>query len=122
MAGQLINVTVYTDPADIRCAATLDALGVAGIKHEVIDINVDEKALEVVRGLGYFETPVVVTSVGVHWDGLRQDKIDILVLLEVEAQRIAPYFVLAGVDFHDHLKRLNSSFDVIRKARGGMAT
>ena len=41
----------------------------------VIDMSVDAEALELVKGLGYLQAPVVVTDED-HWSGFRPDKIN----------------------------------------------
>lgn len=69
-----MTVTVYTKPSCVQCNATYRALDSKGIEYEVLDLSVDENALEHVKGLGYQQAPVVVTDED-HWSGFRPDKI-----------------------------------------------
>lgn len=72
-----MNVTVYSKPACVQCTATYRALDRKGVNYEVIDISVDEDALQTVKGLGYMQLPVVVAGPD-HWAGFRPDKISAL--------------------------------------------
>ncbi|WVT76062.1 glutaredoxin-like protein NrdH (plasmid) [Sinorhizobium chiapasense] len=72
-----MNVTVYSKPACVQCTATYRALDRQGVSYEVIDISVDQDALETVKGLGYMQLPVVVAGPE-HWAGFRPDKISTL--------------------------------------------
>lgn len=72
-----MNVTVYSKPACVQCTATYRALDRKGVNYEVIDISVDEDALQTVKGLGYMQLPVVVAGPE-HWAGFRPDKISAL--------------------------------------------
>ncbi|KSV62098.1 glutaredoxin [Sinorhizobium sp. Sb3] len=72
-----MNVTVYSKPACVQCTATYRALDRQGVNYEVIDISVDQDALETVKGLGYMQLPVVVAGPE-HWAGFRPDKISAL--------------------------------------------
>ncbi|OCP18268.1 MULTISPECIES: glutaredoxin-like protein NrdH [unclassified Ensifer] len=72
-----MNVTVYSKPACVQCTATYRALDRQGVNYEVIDISIDEDALETVKGLGYMQLPVVVAGPD-HWAGFRPDKISTL--------------------------------------------
>jgi glutaredoxin-like protein NrdH len=69
-----MTVTVYTKPSCVQCNATYRALDSKGIEYEVLDLSVDESALERVKGLGYQQAPVVITDED-HWSGFRPDKI-----------------------------------------------
>ncbi|MDR5699535.1 glutaredoxin-like protein NrdH [Agromyces aerolatus] len=69
-----MTVTVYTKPSCVQCNATYRALDSKGIEYEVLDLSVDESALEHVKGLGYQQAPVVITDED-HWSGFRPDKI-----------------------------------------------
>lgn len=71
------QVTVYTKPSCVQCNATYRAMDNKGIEYEVIDLSVDDQALETVKALGYLQAPVVITNEG-HWSGFRPDKIDAL--------------------------------------------
>ncbi|WGD37117.1 glutaredoxin-like protein NrdH [Lysinibacter sp. HNR] len=68
-------ITVYTKPSCVQCTATYRALDKKGIDYEILDLSVDEKALETVKELGYLQAPVVVAD-DEHWSGFRPDKID----------------------------------------------
>src|SRR5699024_9476042 len=70
----IMSVTVYTKPACVQCNATYKALDKAGVEYEVVDISVDEAALEYVMALGYLQAPVVVAGED-HWSGFRPDRI-----------------------------------------------
>ncbi len=72
-----MNVTVYSKPACVQCTATYRALDRKGVNYEVIDISIDEDALQTVKGLGYMQLPVVVAGPE-HWAGFRPDKISAL--------------------------------------------
>ena len=68
-------VTVYSKPSCVQCNATYRALDKAGVEYEKVDMSQDLEALELVKGLGYLEAPVVVTADD-HWGGFRPDKIE----------------------------------------------
>lgn len=72
-----MSITVYSKPACIQCVATYRALDQRGISYDVVDISEDADALNVVRGLGYMQVPVIMTSDD-HWSGFRPDKINTL--------------------------------------------
>lgn len=69
-----MSVTVYSKPACVQCDATYRALDRKGIEYSVVDITQDTAALEMVRGLGYLQAPVVVAG-DAHWSGFRPDRI-----------------------------------------------
>lgn len=73
-----MSVTVYSKPACVQCDATYRALDKKGIEYSVVDISQDAEALELVRGLGYLQAPVVVADDS-HWSGFRPDRIKALV-------------------------------------------
>lgn len=68
-------VTVYSKPMCVQCNATYRALDKAVVEYEKVDMSQDLEALELVKGLGYLEAPVVVTADD-HWGGFRPDKIE----------------------------------------------
>lgn len=70
-------ITVYTKPSCVQCTATYRALDNKGIAYEVLDLSVDENALDAVKALGYLQAPVVITDEE-HWSGFRPDKINAL--------------------------------------------
>lgn len=73
------RVTVYsTGPSCIRCTMTCRCLQSAGIPFEVVDVTVDNAALQFVSDeLGYSEAPVVIVAGEPphHWSGFRPDLI-----------------------------------------------
>jgi glutaredoxin-like protein NrdH len=71
----IVAITVYSKPSCVQCTATYRALDKKGLEYEVLDVSIDEQALETVRGLGYMQAPVVVTEDG-HWSGFRPDRIE----------------------------------------------
>lgn len=73
-----MTITVYSKPSCVQCNATYRALEQSGIPYQVIDLSLDELALQTVRGLGYLQVPVVVAGDD-HWAGFRPDKIKALV-------------------------------------------
>lgn len=77
-----MSITVYSKPACVQCDATYRALDKKGIDYTIVDISADPDALEMVRGLGYLQAPVVVAGDD-HWSGFRPDQISAL------AQKIA---------------------------------
>ncbi|MGG7465604.1 MULTISPECIES: glutaredoxin-like protein NrdH [unclassified Plantibacter] len=68
-------ITVYTKPSCVQCTATYRALDKKGIEYNILDLSVDEGALEQVKALGYLQAPVVITEED-HWSGFRPDKIE----------------------------------------------
>lgn len=77
-----MSITVYSKPACVQCDATYRALDKKGIEYAIVDISADVEALEMVRGLGYLQAPVVVAG-DEHWSGFRPDQINAL------AERVA---------------------------------
>ncbi len=57
-----MSITVYSKPACVQCDATYRALDKKGIEYSVVDISQDAEALELVRGLGYLQAPVVIAG------------------------------------------------------------
>lgn len=72
-----MSITVYSKPACVQCDATYRALDKKGIEYTIVDISADAEALEMVRGLGYLQAPVVVAG-NEHWSGFRPDQINAL--------------------------------------------
>jgi glutaredoxin-like protein NrdH len=72
-----MSITVYSKPACVQCDATYRALDKKGIAYSVVDISQDAEALELVRGLGYLQAPVVIAG-DEHWSGFRPDQINAL--------------------------------------------
>lgn len=69
-----MSVTVYSKPACVQCDATYRALDKRGIDYSIVDISQDPGALEMVRGLGYLQAPVVIAG-DTHWSGYRPERI-----------------------------------------------
>lgn len=69
-----MEITVYSKPACVQCEGTYRALDRKGLEYRVVDITKNAEALEMVRGLGYLQAPVVVAG-NTHWSGFRPDKI-----------------------------------------------
>lgn len=79
------NVTVYTKPACVQCAATKKALDKAGVLgYRLVDITEDSDARDFVMSLGYTSAPVVVAG-DEHWSGFRPDRIKVVVNRAVSA-------------------------------------
>ncbi|EJK79955.1 glutaredoxin-like protein NrdH [Agrobacterium sp. SHOUNA12C] len=72
-----MSITVYSKPACVQCTATTRALDRHGIDYRIIDVSIDDAALELVQGLGYRQVPVVVAGEQ-HWAGFRPDMISAL--------------------------------------------
>lgn len=83
-----MTITVFSKPACVQCDATYRALNKHGLDFEVVDISVDEQALESVKALGYQQAPVVFAG-GDHWSGFRPDKIKALVPMVAAAAATA---------------------------------
>ncbi|PFG43955.1 ribonucleoside-diphosphate reductase class Ib glutaredoxin subunit [Isoptericola jiangsuensis] len=79
-----MSVTVYSKPACVQCDATYRALDRKGVEYTVVDITQDAEALEMVRGLGYLQAPVVVAGEE-HWSGFRPDRISSVAAQAVSA-------------------------------------
>lgn len=79
-----MSITVYSKPACVQCDATYRALDKKGIEYTIVDISQDTEALEMVRGLGYMQAPVVVAG-DTHWSGFRPDQINSLAAAGVTA-------------------------------------
>jgi glutaredoxin-like protein NrdH len=69
-----MSITVYSKPACVQCTATTRALAAKGLSYELVDLTLDEAAMERVTGLGYRQVPVVMAGDD-HWAGFRPDKI-----------------------------------------------
>lgn len=71
------SIVVYSKPACVQCDWTYKSLDKEGLPYTVIDISEDNEALQLVRGLGYLQAPVVVVG-DEHWSGFSPDKIKAL--------------------------------------------
>lgn len=69
------KVTVLSQPGCVQCDATARALTKRGIDFIKVDVSGNAEAVELARGLGYLQVPVVVTPDGDHWSGFRPDRI-----------------------------------------------
>lgn len=72
-----MSVIVYSQPACVQCVATYKALEQKGIKFQIVDLSLDDEAMQRVRNLGYKQVPVVIAG-DEHWSGFRPDKISSL--------------------------------------------
>ena len=79
-----MSITVYSKPACVQCVATYRALDQRGIAYNVVDISENADALNMVRGLGYMQVPVIMTGED-HWSGFRPDKINTILRETVAA-------------------------------------
>ena len=59
-------LTVYVLPGCVNCTATTGALDAAGVTYRLVELVLDEKAVEYVLQLGYTETPIVTVGTA-HW-------------------------------------------------------
>jgi len=83
-----MSITVYSKPACVQCDATYRALDKRGLDYTIVDISQDAQALEMVRGLGYLQAPVVVAG-DTHWSGFRPDQITALAAQVSESAAVA---------------------------------
>lgn len=72
-----MTITVYSKPACVQCTATTRALDARGLSYDLIDLTLDDAAMQMVQGLGYRQAPVVVAGEA-HWAGFRPDLISAL--------------------------------------------
>lgn len=69
-----MDIVVYSKPQCVQCTATVKALKAKGIAHKVIDLTLDNSAMQSVQSMGYRQAPVVVAGEK-HWSGFRPDMI-----------------------------------------------
>ncbi|MGX1926654.1 glutaredoxin-like protein NrdH [Vibrio sp. NH-7] len=69
-----MDIVVYSKPQCVQCTATVKALKAKGISHKVIDLTLDNSAMQSVQSMGYRQAPVVVAGAK-HWSGFRPDMI-----------------------------------------------
>lgn len=69
-----MDIIVYSKPQCVQCNATVRALEAKGITHKVVDLTLDNAAMESVQSMGYRQAPVVVAG-ATHWSGFRPDMI-----------------------------------------------
>lgn len=67
-------LTVYVLPGCGQCALTSRALTDAGLSYVVVDLAIDEQAVETLKQLGYTTTPIVVAET-TSWGGHQPAKI-----------------------------------------------
>lgn len=72
-----MTVTVFSKPSCVQCDATYRALDKHNVAYRTVDITEDAEALDMVRGLGYLQAPVVMAG-DEHWSGYRPDRISSL--------------------------------------------
>ncbi|KAA8677276.1 glutaredoxin-like protein NrdH [Vibrio gigantis] len=72
-----MDIVVYSKPQCVQCTATVKALQSKGIEHTVVDLTLDEAAMERIQSMGYRQAPVVVAN-DRHWSGFRPDMISSL--------------------------------------------
>ncbi len=71
-------ITVYTRPDCQPCKATKRTLEQLKAAYTLVDVTEHPEALDLIRGLGYLQAPVVVARVGdeeFHWGGFSPDKL-----------------------------------------------
>lgn len=71
-------VTVYTNPNCVQCEQTKRYLNLHEVGYSTVDMSTDEKALEMVLGLGFKAAPVVIADDDM-WSGFRLDRLSKLV-------------------------------------------
>ncbi|MCS5735675.1 glutaredoxin family protein [Herbiconiux daphne] len=67
------HVTLYTLPGCMQCTMTERALSDAGVGFAVVDLASDERAVDLVKQLGYLSAPVVDGAQ--HWSGFDPERI-----------------------------------------------
>ncbi len=73
-----MSITVYSKPRCVQCDATYRLLDRHGVTYRVIDVSMDQEALQYIIGLGYNQAPVVIVG-DEHWSGFRPDRISAVV-------------------------------------------
>lgn len=69
-----VQATVYGAEGCWKCTSTCTALRLAGIPFKVVDVH-DAGLVDELRERGVRELPLVTTSTGESWVGLRVDRI-----------------------------------------------
>lgn len=67
-------VTVYTKPNCPSCHDTMELMDELGVAYNPVDISIDIAARKELKGMGYREAPVVITSEG-KWSGYNEKAI-----------------------------------------------
>ena len=75
-----MSITVYSKPRCPQCVATYRKLKALGVAHESVDVTQDAEALNLIKGLGYQQAPVVAVrgnngAILETWGGFRPDRI-----------------------------------------------
>lgn len=75
-----MSITVYSKPRCPQCDATYRKLNALGASYESIDVTQDAESLNLIKGLGYSQAPVVAVRGGdgailESWGGFRPDRI-----------------------------------------------
>lgn len=70
-----VEVTVYAQPNCMGCAATERALKKADVAYEKIDLSERPDLIEMFKGQGLTQAPVVTTSSGDAWSGYNPSKL-----------------------------------------------
>ena len=76
-----MSITVYSKPRCPQCDATYRKLKKMGVAHESVDVTKDEDSLNLIKGRGYQQAPVVAVRGGdgailETWGGFRPDRIE----------------------------------------------
>lgn len=74
------GITLLSKPACVQCNATVRSLDKAGAEYAKVDMSQEVDALELARGLGYQQAPVVLIkdeegNITDHWSGFNPEKI-----------------------------------------------
>lgn len=69
-----MQITLYTTPNCPQCRITKKMLDEAQVLYEIVDLSIDDKAMTMVKELGYVAAPVVIAG-DKHWSGFRHEKI-----------------------------------------------
>ncbi len=69
-----MTVTVYSKSNCVQCDMTKKYLNNNGVEFTEVNLEQDQKALELVFSMGYKAAPVVVTDTD-SWSGMKYDKL-----------------------------------------------
>lgn len=76
----MTKVTVYQTPNCVQCMQTKKVLERSEISFDVIDLSQHPESLELVKGMGHTQSPVVVVTTNdgrtEHWSGFRLSKLE----------------------------------------------
>ena len=75
-----MSITFYSKPRCPQCDATYRKLKALGTSYESVDVTQDEASLNLIKGLGYQQAPVVAVkgsdgAILETWGGFRPDRI-----------------------------------------------